>query len=134
MRPTSQRNLPVMEVQSLDRQQTAMDRPQSNTVHSVDRASEWASLPGRALGKAGISGKRAAADAGCDRSLLSARLAAKKHLPWSHLGTWGADFARELVLLIVEFYDLQIGLCEQDRRDLELGRTLRECVQRSVAR
>lgn len=117
-----------LEVQSLDRQR-------SMTVQPMDRSGEWNGLPGRALGRAGISFKSAAADAECDPSLWSARLAAKKHLPWSQLGKLGAEFAAELVVLVIEFYNLPVAeLTEQDRIDLHVGRTIREAMQRSLAR
>lgn len=133
MRPTVQRNLPPMEVPSMDRSRTSMDQPRSSAVQDVDRSGEWNELPGRALGKSGISRKAAAIESSCDPSLLSARLAGKKHLPWTQLGAFGAEFARELVLLIIDFYDLQIGMTEQDRRDCELGRTVRQALERRLA-
>jgi hypothetical protein len=122
----SQQNLPPMEVPSLDRHR-------STPVHPQDRTHEWNELPGRALGRAGISGKSASIEIACDPSLFSARLAGKKHLPWSHLGRLGAAFALELVRLIIDFYNLQVGMTEEDRRDCELGRTVRLAVQRRLA-
>jgi hypothetical protein len=135
-----QRNLPPMEVPSLERPQSttvqSVDRGPSNPVHSVDRQDDWNQLPGQALGKAGISRKFAAGEMTIDASLLSAQLQGRKHLPWQRLYCLGREFAFALVTEIIRFYDFDLGfaLSEQDRRDLELGRTLREALTRRLAR
>lgn len=140
MRSSKQQNLPVMEVNRVDRERSTLvnsvHHAQSTAVQKVDPDRDWLSLVDRARGKALMQHKALASNLGIGEGLLSAQIACapNKHLSFRRMRNAGRDFWQELVLLIIDFYDLQIGITEQDRRDLELGRTLREAVQRSVAR
>jgi len=119
-----QQNLPPMELNAVG--------ISSPTV--PNRLGDWRAIVPKSLGRAGYSQKAAAADLGITESAFSKQLAGTEHLSLWRMHSLSREFWREFVLLIIDFYDLQIGLCEQDRRDLELGRTLREAVQRGLAR
>ena len=125
-RSSLQLNLPPTEVHTVDRQR-------STAVQPMDRE-RWAQIPGIALAKAGIQRKAAAADMELDPSLLTAQLSGKKHLSWLRMGMLPPAFWRELILLICDFYDIALAGTEQDRRDLETGRALRNVVERAVGR
>jgi hypothetical protein len=109
-----------------------VDATTSTTVNDVDRSREWLGLVPRALGKAGVSHKRAAADMEIDAGLLSAQLSGSpgKHLSWLRMGALPPTFWRELILLIVDFHDITIGPSQQDADDAAIGRLVREVVTR----
>ncbi len=124
MRPAAQLNLPP----------TNISRDERPAVDRVARERDWLSLVPRALGKAGVSHKAAASDLEIDQGLLSAQLsgAPNKHFSWRRMHSLPPAFWQELVLLIIDFYDLQIGMTEIDRRDCELGRTIRQALERRL--
>jgi hypothetical protein len=124
MRTSLQQPLPPMEVKRVE-------SPVSTALKSVE---SFRPLIARAFGHVGLSQKRAALEMGIPESQLSRQLAGTEHLSLWRMHGLSREFWREFVLLIIDFYDLQIGLCEQDRRDLENGRALRLLVERSVAR
>jgi hypothetical protein len=114
-----------------------VDSPLSTTANEVDMERAWVGLAERAIVKSGFSQKTAAGKLETDRGSLSAQLACapNRHLSFRKMWRLGPDFALELVLLIIEFYDLQIGITEQERRDLACGRAIREALElRSLAR
>jgi hypothetical protein len=115
---------------------TAVDRAASRAVTDGDREHDWLALVPRAMGKSGLSHKAMAIDLDMDRGLLSAQLlgAPNKHLSFRRMWRLSPDFWRELVLLIIDFYGITLALSDQDRRDLELGRTVRQALERSLAR
>lgn len=125
---TSQQNLPPMEV-------TVRDADRSRAVTSDDRDGDWLALVPRAMGKCGLSHKAMAIDLEIDRGLLSAQLlgAPNKHLSFRRMWRLSPEFWRELILLIIDFYGLAIAATEQERRDAELGRTVREALERRLA-
>jgi hypothetical protein len=124
MRPITQPTLGPMELNPVGRQ----------TPTEPNRLGDWRATVGKSLGRACISQKVAATDLGVTESALSKQLAGAEHLSFWRMRGLPAPFWQELVLLIIDFYGLQIGMSEQDRRDCELGRTMREAVQRSLAR
>lgn len=124
MSPTVQRNLPPMEVTTLE------SRP-STALNSIEG---WRALVGRALGRAGLSQKHAAADIGLNEAQFSRQLAGIENLSFWKMHALPPEFWQELVLLIVDFHGLALGGTEQDRRDVELGRTIRDAITRSLSR
>lgn len=125
MTRTIQRTLGPMEVM-------AVDAAPSTTVNRVDRVREWIGLVPRALGKAGVSHKAAAAEMEIDPGLLSAQLggAAGKHLSFGRMGSLPPEFWRELIVLIADFHNITIGGTQQDAEDAAIGRCVREAVKR----
>jgi hypothetical protein len=95
---------------------------------------DWRLLVARALGRAGISQKAAAADLGLTPQALSRQLAGMEHLSFWRMYALSPEFWRELVALICEFHDIAIGQTVQDRTDAEIGRLVREAVTKAVAR
>jgi hypothetical protein len=96
---------------------------------------EWRALVPRALARAGISQKAAASDLGITQSQLSRQLTSPngEHLSFWRMASLPDAFWHELWLLMSEQRGLSVGLTEQDRRDLELGRAIRESVERRLA-
>lgn len=126
-RSTVQRSLPPMELQTLENPVSTLEGRVSTALKSVE---SWRALVGTALGRARVSQKVAAAEMQIAEPQLSRQLSGVEHLSFWRMKEIPAPFWQELVLLIIEFYDLQIGMTEQDRRDCETGRALRELVFR----
>lgn len=110
----------------------AVDGAPSTTVNAVDRGREWLGLVARALGKAGVSHKAAAADLAIDPGLFSAQLAGAegKHLSFGRMRNLSPAFWRELIVLIADFHGLPLGSTQQDVEDAAIGRLVREAVTR----
>lgn len=108
----------------------------STTLNPLERERLWNEIPSRALGRAGVSQDRAARDMGIPSSQLSRQLGARgsDHLSYRRMGQWQPAVWQEMVLLIIEFFGLTLGLTEQDRRDLELGRAVRQALERNLSR
>jgi len=140
MRTSVQLGLGAMEVRPADRQRSTavnrLDGASPTAVTDVDREREWLGLVGRAFGKSGLTHKAAAITMETDAGQLSAQLAGAphKHLSFRKMVKLGPDFWLEMILLIVEFYELSLAGTERDRRDLETGRALRAVCQRAVQR
>ena len=113
-----------------------LDRVQSGPCSGLKSLQDWKALVGRAFGRAGLSHKVAAADLGITPQQLSNQLSlqGKEHLSFWRMHGLSRDCWRELVLLVIEFYALDIGVSERDRADLEVGRSLRELVTRVSGR
>jgi len=107
-----------------------LEKPVSTALKSVE---SWRAIVGTALGRARVSQKVAAAEMQIAEAQLSRQLSGVEHLSFWRMKAIPAPFWQELVLLIIEFYDLQIGMTEQDRRDCELGRTIRHALERRLA-
>lgn len=120
-----QLHLPPTEVTSVDRR----NRATSTAVNADDR--DWLELVPRALGKAGISHKVAAAEMAIDPGLLSAQLggAPGKHLSWLRMGKLPQAFWNELIPMLAEWHDLSFGTNERAREDAVLGAKARELFQ-----
>lgn len=129
MSSSVQRTLGPLEV-------TGGDARRSPVVTDCDREANWLGLVTRAMGRCGLSHKAMAIEMDVDRGLLSAQLlgAPNKHLSFRRMHTLSREFWRELVILIIDFYQLEIGVSEQDRRDLAYGREMREAHERRFAR
>jgi hypothetical protein len=130
MKPSVQMPLPVMEVNSVNRDGLT-------PVNSVNREREWLGLVPRAMEIAGVTRQEYAGYVGVSEQLLSMQLSAveNKHLSFRRMWRTPSALMQELVLLIIDFYHLPIGnLSEQDRRDLEYGRAMREAHERRFAR
>lgn len=125
MKSMLQRALGPMEV-------IAVDGAPSTTVNGVDRGREWLGLVARALGKAGVSHKAAAADLEIDPGLFSAQLsgAEGKHLSFGRMRNLPPAFWRELIVLVADFHEIPIGGTQQDTEDAAIGRLVREAVTR----
>lgn len=97
---------------------------------------DWKALVGRAMGRSSLSQKQVAAAMEITPQQLSNQLSphGKEHLSFWRMASLPPEFWHELVLLIVDFHQLTLAGTEQDRRDLEVGRAIREALQRSVAR
>lgn len=124
MRKQSQQYLPPMELNPVA----------SGSPTPRKSLGDWRATVGKSLGRAGLSQKAAAADLGITESALSKQLAGTEHLSFWRMCSLPREFWREMVMLIIEFYDLQIGMTEEDRRDCELGRTVRQALERRLAR
>lgn len=119
-----QQSLPPMALQKVESTVSTVLKPIEN----------WRALVPRAFGRAGWTQKRAALEMGIPEPQLSRQLGGVEHLSFWRMHALPREFWYELVILIIDFYELQIGVSEQDRRDMELGRTVREALQRSLAR
>ena len=69
---------------------------------------------------------------GLSQANLSRQLAGVEHLSFWRMFSLPREFWQELVPLIIEFHDLQISMANQDRRDMECGRSIREALQRRL--
>lgn len=122
MHDKMQRNLPPMPLEKL----------REASCSGTKSLQDWRGVVVRAMGRSGLSQKVMASEMALSPQQLSDQLAGRDgaHLSFWRMFLLSKDFWQELVLLIIEFYNLQIGMCEQDRRDLEAGRALRELVMR----
>jgi hypothetical protein len=130
MRPSLQINLPVTEVESVNRDRLT-------TVDEINREREWLAGFVAARNKAGLSQQAAAfALGGISVQLLSAQEngVENKHLSFRRMWRLGPDFWAEMVELILKFHGLAApGLSPQDEEDRRIGRAYRE-LQQQVAR
>lgn len=111
-----------------------VDRVGTTTPTSPKSIGEWRAMVARAFGRSGLSQKAGAIDLGITPQALSKQLAGLEHLSFWRMYALPPEFWRELVLLIVDFHALTLGGTEQDRRDVELGRTIRDAITRSLSR
>jgi hypothetical protein len=123
MRRSIQQNLPPM----------PLVKVREGSCSGTKSLQDWQGVVDVARARAHLSQKLMAADMGISQQQLSDQLAGRDgaHLSFWRMFGLPPAFWQELVLLIIEFYDLQLGLSEIDRRDLEFGRSLREMLQRS---
>lgn len=112
---------------------TPLNRVGETTPTNPKTVGDWQALVPRAFGRSGLTHKLAAGHLEVKQTALSKQLAGLEHLSFWRMFALPREFWQELVLLVIDFYDLQIGLTEQDRRDLELGRSVREAVERRLA-
>lgn len=89
---------------------------------------DWQELPARALGRAGISHKHAAAEMGISPGQLSSQLSGREHLSLWRMKDLPAGFWSELLPMLSEWYGLSFGDNAQARRDSVLGARVREVV------
>lgn len=92
--------------------------------------SDWRIIIGRALGKSGLSQKRAASELGITEGQFSRQLAGVEHLSFWRMRNLPPEFWRELIVLIAEFHHITIGGTQQDAEDARVGALVREVVQR----
>lgn len=128
-RRITQPTLGPMEVKTVNRERLT-------PVNSDNREREWLGLIGRAAGKALLSHDQLAGCLGISAPHLSAQLSAveSKHFSYRRMWKLPPEFWGELVTLICEFHDITIGQSVQERTDGEIGRLVREAVQKAVAR
>lgn len=105
--------------------------PDQSTPKSVR---DWQELPARALGRAGISQKQAAADMGITAGQLSSQLSGREHLSLWRMKDLPAAFWNELIPMLAEWHDLSFGSNEQARQDSVLGAKVRAVVALLVER
>lgn len=119
-----------MPVQSLSSSEGTVSR--SDGRHETPRNSlkDWNDLPAKALGRSGISNQSAAIDMGKSESWLSRALRGLEKLGWSDIGAIeDPAFWQELITLVAEFRGVAFGGNEQQRRDAEVGRRIREVLE-----
>jgi hypothetical protein len=131
-----------MEVKSVNREGLT-------TVNDIHRERAWLNLITRAMGKALATPQQFAGTLGISPQLLSMQLSAveNKHFSFRRLCRTSGAFMAELLLGIIDFYrgDAEfeavfgragaVGqLSAADQADLELGRTVRESLERRLAR
>ncbi len=91
----------------------------------------WRGQVARAYSRAGMTQKVAAAELGISPQALSKQLAGAEHLSFWRMFALPREFWQEMVVLIIEFYGLKVpGMSEQDLKDLEFGRSMREAFER----
>ena len=89
---------------------------------------DWQDLPARALGRAGISQKLAAACMGITPGQLSSQLSGREHLSLWRMQELPKPFWNELIPLLAEWHSLSFGSNELARQDAVLGAKVREVV------
>lgn len=124
MKSSLQANLPPMEVRPVD---TSV----STARKSLDR---FRLLVVRALGRAGLSQKHAAAEMGLNEAQLSRQLAGVENLSLWKLHELPPEFWQELLLMLAEYYEISLGQTPREREDGELGRAFRELAVKAVGR
>lgn len=131
----SQRNLPPMEVEPINRRQPQRVE-EINQLHQ-EREREWLRRFVAARTRAGITQQQAAgAMGGISVQLLSAQETGVdgKHLSFRRMWNLGPEFWSEMIDHILEFHGLSSpGLSPQDEEDRRIGKAYRE-LQHQVAR
>jgi hypothetical protein len=107
-----------------------------STEHETDHKSVscWRALVCRALGRAGVSQKRAASDLGITEGQLSRQLSGAEHLSFWRMRSLPPEFWQELLTLLCEYHEICIGQSIQERTDAEIGKLIREAVGKVVAK
>lgn len=103
----------------------------STSLKSIER---WRSLVARALGRAGLSQKQAAAEMGISEAQLSRQLAGTENLSFWKMHTLPPSFWEEVLTLIADYHDICLGQSQRDREDVALGREFRELARKAIAR
>jgi transcriptional regulator with XRE-family HTH domain len=120
-----QQNLPPMPLEKV------RDEVRSGTKSLRD----WQATLDRARARAHLTQKVMASEMGITPQQLSDQLAGREgaHLSLWRLFALPKSFWHEFVIVVIDFFDLQIGMTETDRRDAELGRTVRQALERRLA-
>jgi len=126
MSTIKQQPLPPMEVKSLDSGSTVTKRP---------TLQEWKGMVSRAAARSGLSQKAMAVDLGISEAQLSSTFAyegetgpGQKHLSFWRLRHLPPEFWKELIDLLIAFYDL--GTTRKARDDsADLAQAVRELLK-----
>lgn len=89
----------------------------------------------RARTKSLLTQQQAAGHMGISESLLGEQTSGREnaHLSFPRMLRLPREFWQEMVPLLIEFHQLEIGMTERDRRDVEFARTVLDALQRRLA-
>ncbi len=109
-----------------------LQRVQEGSLTVLKSIQDWRALVPRALGRAAVSQKQAAADLGITPSQLSGQLAGRngEHLSFWRMHGLPREFWAEILPLIADYHGLTLGDSPQQRNHAEIGRLVSEAVLR----